>query len=193
MGLKYLKRPVGSLQQGMQPSIERGRGRTAASSSSGQQNRIYALSGQHNIESSPDVVICILFVFSINVYALIDPGSTLSYITPFVAGKCDKEPKLLRQLYEVSMPIGESVIVRRVYQGCDMMIYDHHTLSDLNELEMVEFDVIMGMYWLASCYTNVDCLKNVVRFNFQESPLLNGRVTLQYLRETIFLALRLER
>lgn len=67
-------------------------------------------------------------------YALIDPGSTLSHITLFVAGKCDKEPKLLHQPFEVSMVVGESLIVKRVHRDCDMMIYDHHTLADLNEL-----------------------------------------------------------
>ncbi|WP_368859993.1 hypothetical protein [Microbacterium sp. C7(2022)] len=30
-------------------------------------------------------------------------------------------------------------------------------MADLIELEMVEFDVIMGMDWLASCYATVDC------------------------------------
>lgn len=46
------------------------------------------------------------------------------------------------------------------------MIYDHHTLADLNELEMVDFDVIMGMDWLTSCCANVDCWTKVVPFNF---------------------------
>lgn len=85
----------------MQPSIGRGRG--GATSSGGQQNRIYALSGRQNLNSSPDVVTGVLFVFSINVYAVIDAGSTLSYITPFVASKFAKEPKLLRQSFEVFM------------------------------------------------------------------------------------------
>nr|XP_009628038.1 uncharacterized protein LOC104118495 [Nicotiana tomentosiformis] len=54
------------------------------------QNHFYALSGRQNLESSPDVVTCILFVFSISVYALIDPSSTLLNITLFVADKCGK-------------------------------------------------------------------------------------------------------
>ncbi|XP_070004594.1 uncharacterized protein [Nicotiana sylvestris] len=96
------------------------------------------------------MVTSILSVLSISVYALIDPGSTLSYITPFIASKCGKLPELLRQPLEVSTSVGESVVVRQVYRGCDVMIHDHHTLANLNELEMIEFDVIMGMDWLAS-------------------------------------------
>ncbi|XP_070039490.1 uncharacterized protein [Nicotiana tomentosiformis] len=68
---------------------------------------------RQDLESSPDVVTGILFIFSTDLYALKDPSSTLSFITPFVARKCDKEPELLRQSFEVSMPIGESMIVRQ--------------------------------------------------------------------------------
>lgn len=90
-------------------------------------------------------------------YALIDPGSNLSYITPLVARKCGKVPKLLQLLFEISTPVGESVIVRQVYRGCDVTIHDRHNLADLNELEMIEYDVIMGMDWVASYYSTVDC------------------------------------
>ena len=31
---------------------------------------------------------------------------------------------------------------------------------------MVDFDIIMGMDWLASCYANVKCRTKIVRFHF---------------------------
>ncbi|XP_070047138.1 uncharacterized protein [Nicotiana tomentosiformis] len=163
-------------EQGIQLPMGRGRGRRRMSSPNGQQqNCIYALSGRQNLESSPDMVVGILSVFSLNVYALIDPGSTLSYISPFVASSCGKKPELLRQLFEVSTPVGESVVVRRVYRGCDVMIHNRHTLADLNRLEMIEFDVIMGIDWLASCYATVDCWKKDVRFNFLGEPVIEWK------------------
>ncbi|XP_070034519.1 uncharacterized protein [Nicotiana tomentosiformis] len=125
-------------EQGMQPPMEKGRGKGGMSGPGWQQqNRIYALSGPQNLESSPDVVTSILFVFSLYMYVLIDPSNTLSYIFPLVASKCGKEPEMIRQPFQVSMPMGELVIVRRVYRSCDVMLYDCHTMSDLNELEMV--------------------------------------------------------
>ncbi|XP_075080504.1 uncharacterized protein LOC142166003 [Nicotiana tabacum] len=117
----------------------------------------------------------ILSVFSIDIYALIDPGSTLSYISPFVASKWDREPELLQKSFEVSMPMGESVVVRRVYRSCDVKIHDRHTLADLHELEMADFDIIMGMDWLASCYANVDCWTKIVRFNFPSEPIIEWK------------------
>ncbi|XP_070017185.1 uncharacterized protein [Nicotiana sylvestris] len=101
-------------RQSMQTSAGRGRGRFGASGSGGYHNRIYALSSRQDLESSPDVVTCILSVFPIDMYALIDPGSTLSYISPFVASKWDREPELLQKSFEVSTPMVESVVVRRL-------------------------------------------------------------------------------
>lgn len=76
------------------------------------------------------------------------------------------------------MPVGVSVIFRRVYRDCDVMIYDHLTLADLNELKMVEFNVIMGIDWLPSCYAIVDCWRKVFHFNFLGEPVIewNGNV-----------------
>lgn len=52
------------------------------------------------------------------------------------------------------------------------MTHDRHTLADLNELEKIEFNVIMFIDWLASCYAMADCLKKVVCFNFLGEPIL---------------------
>ncbi|XP_070023160.1 uncharacterized protein LOC142176041 [Nicotiana tabacum] len=55
------------------------------------------------------------------------------------------------------------------------MTYDCHTSVDLNELEMADFDVVMGMDWLASCYANVDCWTKVVHFNFPSEPIIEWK------------------
>ncbi|XP_070017401.1 uncharacterized protein [Nicotiana sylvestris] len=52
---------------------------------SGGPNRFYVMSGRQTTEASLDVVTGILAVQYHDVYALIDPSSTLSYVTPFVA------------------------------------------------------------------------------------------------------------
>lgn len=45
-------------------------------------------------------------------------------------------------------------------------IIDCQTFVDLVKLEMVNFDIIMGMDQLASCYANVEYQTKIVRFNF---------------------------
>ncbi|XP_070042926.1 uncharacterized protein [Nicotiana tomentosiformis] len=154
--------------------MSRGRGRGGASSSSGPQNRIYALAGRHDQESSPNIVIGILLVSPYDVYALIDPGSTLSYVTPPVASKFGIKPELVKP-FEVYTPVGDLVIAKRVYRGCIIVVHSRYTVADLIELDMVEFDVIMGMDWLASCHANIDCRSKMVRFQFPREPVLEWK------------------
>nr|XP_009799433.1 PREDICTED: uncharacterized protein LOC104245515 [Nicotiana sylvestris] len=149
-----------------QSSASSGRIRGRGSSSSGNQNRIYALAGRHDQESSPDVVTCILTISFHDAYALIDPGSTLSYITPFVTGKFGIVPEILSDFFAVSAAVGESIIARRVYRGCTVTVCNRQTSTDLVELEMMDFNAIMGMDWLAACYTIVDCRAKAARFHF---------------------------
>ncbi|XP_070035048.1 uncharacterized protein [Nicotiana tomentosiformis] len=86
-----------------------------------------------------------------------DPSSTFSYITPFIAGKLDMRSELLPQPVEVSTPVGDSIVANHVYRDCTVLINDRPTSVDLVELVMLDFDVIMGMDWLAACYANIDC------------------------------------
>ncbi|XP_070055449.1 uncharacterized protein [Nicotiana tomentosiformis] len=125
----------------------RGRGGGDTSGSSGGQNRFYALTGRQDLEASPDVVTGILTIHSHAIYALMDPGSTFSYITPFIAGKLDMRSELLPQPVEVSTPVGDSIVANHVYRDCTMLINDRPTSVDLVELVMLDFDVIMGMDW----------------------------------------------
>ena len=51
------------------------------------KNLFYALRSRGEQETSPNVVTFMFKVFSIDVYAFLDPGATLSFITPLVAKK----------------------------------------------------------------------------------------------------------
>ncbi|WMV19661.1 hypothetical protein MTR67_013046 [Solanum verrucosum] len=62
--------------------------------------------------------------------------------------------------------VGESIVARRVYGDYTVEIIHRQTSVDLVELEMINFDVIMGMDWLASCYANVECWTKIVKFHF---------------------------
>ncbi|XP_070045259.1 uncharacterized protein [Nicotiana tomentosiformis] len=68
----------------------------------GGPSRFYAMRRRQNLEASPDVVTGILTVQSHDVYALIDPGFTLSYVTPYVAMEFVMEPEQLYESFSVS-------------------------------------------------------------------------------------------
>ena len=64
----------------------------------------------------------LLKVFSIDVYALLDLGTTLSFVTTFVAKKFDVLPDMLHEPLVISNPVGEPVVEKRVYKNCPITL-----------------------------------------------------------------------
>ena len=89
-----------------------------------------------------------------------------------IARKFKRTKELLVKPFEVSTPIGESIIASRVYRNYIVSICDRDTLAYLVELYMVYFDVITGMDWLDSCYATVDCRSKIVHFYFPIEAVL---------------------
>ncbi|XP_070012889.1 uncharacterized protein [Nicotiana sylvestris] len=104
-----------------------------------------------------------------------DPDSTFSYMTPYFAINLGLEPEQLSEPFLVSTLVGKSVKVTRVYRGCIVSVQGRNTKGDLIELEMVDFDVTMGMDWLSSCYAMLDCYAKIVRFQFPNEEILEWK------------------
>ncbi|XP_070023124.1 uncharacterized protein [Nicotiana sylvestris] len=130
------------------------------------------MSGCQTIEASPNVVTGILTVQSYDIYALIDPGSTLSYVTPFVATEFGIVPDQLHEPFLVSTLVGESIIAARVYRSFVITVRSRDTMADLVEFGMVNFDVIMGMDWLYSCFAKLDCRTRTMRLEFPNESVI---------------------
>ena len=140
-------------------------------------HRLQAITSRQEQEHSPDVFTGMIKVFDIDVYALLDPGASLSFMNPYVANIFDV---LLEKLFEpfcVSIHVGESILVERVQ--CDFVISINHkdTMVDLVELDMVYFGVILSMDWLHACYVSVDCRTRVVKFQFSNKRVLEWKIS----------------
>ena len=103
-----------------------------------------------------DVIVGHFHIFETNVHALIDPGSTHSYICTAIPSlsslpKSETEYDIL-----VKNPLGHSVIVNRVYRYCPIKIQEYEFQGDLIELSFREFDVILGMDHLSRHQVIVD-------------------------------------
>ena len=83
-----------------------------------------------------------LKVFTIDVYALLDPGAAMSFVSPLVAKKFDILPDILHEPFIVSTPVGESVVETRVYRNCPIMLPNRVFYIDVVELDMLDFDII---------------------------------------------------
>ena len=69
-----------------------GQAQISGSNGAPKKNYFYALRSRGERQTSPDVVTGMLKVFSIDVYALLDLGSTLSFVTPLIAKKFEILP-----------------------------------------------------------------------------------------------------
>ena len=71
--------------------------------------------------------------------------------------------------------MGESVIARTIYRNCPISIFHKTVPCDLLQLEMVDFDFILGMDWLFDSYASVDCRTRVVKFQFPNERILEWK------------------
>ena len=78
-------------------------------------------------------------------HALVNPGSTHSYIC--IEQLSAKFPSIEPLTYDmfVTSPLGHSVRVNRVYKTCPLKVHDREFSDDLIALAFHEFDLILGM------------------------------------------------
>ena len=86
-----------------------------------------------------------LQVFSTSAYALLDPGSTLSFVTPLLALTFEIFLEVLHDPVLVSTPLGENVRTDRVYKDFTKVVSGKTMCAYLIELPMHDFDVILGV------------------------------------------------
>ena len=75
-----------------------------------------------------------LQVFHFDVYALLDPGANLSFVSPYIAMKFDVDFEILLEPYSVYNPVGKSIVASRIYRGCPISILHRVIPCDLVEL-----------------------------------------------------------
>ena len=135
------------------------------------QSWLYALT--HQDAQASNVVIAGTFrVNSFETYVLFDLGSTHSYVSSFFAPHFDELPLLLNPPFWISTPTEGTLLIQSLFKSWIINVCGIETLADLMLLSMVDFDVILGMDWLASCHATVDCHDKVVKFEVLGEPFL---------------------
>ena len=123
--------------------------------------RAYAMKARED-HDAPEVIAGIFSLFDIEMHALIDPGSTHSYVC--IEHVFDKVPAMEKLAYDmhVTSPLGHSVSVNSVYRNCPIVIQAREFLADLITLPFREFDLILGMDWLSKHRAIIDCGQKTV-------------------------------
>ncbi|KAK4844624.1 hypothetical protein QYF36_022406 [Acer negundo] len=124
-------------------------------------------------ETIPDVVTGMLTIFCHDAHVLIDPGSTHSFVSRSFMVYMDKELRPLDCSMVVSTPIGKSLLAESVYRDSKVIVCKHELHIDLIPFDICDFDVILGMDWLATHHATIDCFRKEVRFTLQgESDII---------------------
>ncbi|XP_015075305.1 uncharacterized protein LOC107019277 [Solanum pennellii] len=94
-------------------------------------NRLYVLKHLQEHENLPYIVTGKIQVFDFTVYELLDPGASLCFVTPCAVMNFDIIPEQLSEPFFVSTPVGESILVERVYRDCPVSVNHKSTMVDL--------------------------------------------------------------
>ena len=105
--------------------------------------RAYAMKVVEDTDA-PDVTVGNFQIFDTTVHALIDPGSTHSYIFTDIPSVKTLPRNGTEYDILVTNLLGHSVIVNKVYRDCPIRIREYEFPGDLIELSFKEFDVILG-------------------------------------------------
>ena len=72
-------------------------------------------------------------------------------------------------------PVRETVVAKRVYQNCLISLPNRVSNLHLVELDILDFDIILGMDWFHDSFATIDCRTLVVRFNFPNEPVVEWK------------------
>lgn len=88
---------------------------------------------------------------------LFDSGSTYSFVSELFAKEIDLQPVQLGFQLQVVTPLKEHSLAWKYLSNVKMEISGESLTVELIILDMVEFDVILGMDWLGQHHALIDC------------------------------------
>ncbi|KAA3462425.1 ty3-gypsy retrotransposon protein [Gossypium australe] len=145
--------------------------------------RAYAIRA-HEETSSPDVITGTFSLYDTNVIALINLGSTHSYICMHLVFSKSLPVESTEFVIKVSNPLGKYVLVDKVCKNCPLMTRGYYFPADLMLLPFDEFDVILGMDWLTLHDAVVNCRRKIIELKFQRYVRKGCEAYLAYILDT---------
>ncbi|KAL0551689.1 hypothetical protein IC582_010778 [Cucumis melo] len=128
------------------------------------QGRVFA-TNRTEAEKAGTVVTGTLPVLGHYALVLFDSGSSHSFISSAFVSHARLEVEPLHHVLSVSTPSGECMLSREKVKACQIEIAGHVIEVTLIVLDMLNFDVILGMDWLAANHASIDCSRKEVTFN----------------------------
>ncbi|XP_073122013.1 uncharacterized protein [Henckelia pumila] len=109
------------------------------------------------VDPNSAIVTGMVNVSSIPAHILIDTGATHSFISFDFVNKLGVKPNKSVSGFNVSLPSGEELSSNLIIRECSIQMQGHELHVDLIVLDMVDFDVIIGIDWLFRHEATIDC------------------------------------
>lgn len=117
-----------------------------------------------------------LKVFDHEVYALVEPSVNMYFVTTYDSIKFNMSLKVLLDPYWC-IPIGESILAKKVYKICPVSVFYKAFPYDLVELGITNFDVILCIDFFHASYMSIDCRTRKAIFQVSNEPILEWKRT----------------
>eukprot|EP00253_Pinus_taeda_P017986 PITA_17986 len=95
-------------------------------------------------------------ISDLTVSVLIDPGATLSYVSPKVVERCNLQSAKFKNPWLVQLATGAKRRVIAKIKDCSFTIAGQTVTANLNVLSLGSYDILIGMDWLEKHWSLVD-------------------------------------
>ncbi|GKA58498.1 putative reverse transcriptase domain-containing protein [Tanacetum coccineum] len=102
---------------------------------------------------------------------LFDTSVDRSFISTAFSSLVNIAPTPLENSYDVELVDGKIVGIDTIIRGCTLNFLDHPFHIDLMPVELISFDVIIGMDWLRRCHAVIVCDEKLVRVPYGNETL----------------------
>ncbi|GJY21965.1 putative reverse transcriptase domain-containing protein [Tanacetum coccineum] len=124
--------------------------------------RVYATTRDQAAKTSGTIT-GTLYIDDRTVFVLFDTGATHSIISTTFAKKLNMNPTPLIERIIISTPMKNHMLIDHEYVNCPLRFDDRIRPANLLPIHMLDFDVILGMDWLASHRATIDCYARTAR------------------------------
>ncbi|XP_028092232.1 uncharacterized protein LOC114292470 [Camellia sinensis] len=154
-------RPTAS-SAGFTPSIKTPT-RPTTSRDNVRQGRVFDLI-LGDVQNSDAMILGTLSVNGQLTHVLLDSGSTHSVVSKTFAPNLNRSMEPLNYVLYVSLPSADYMLCAFMYPACELLLGDISLCANLMPPDMVHFDAILGMDWLAKYHATIDCVCKQVVF-----------------------------